>query len=227
MPSDFPRSPKLLRGALAVYEEDTPGTQPQIIHFQYNPHSLRRRLEHRAEQAQPSNVGGAQEDTMRVIGPPVERIDLSIELDAADQLAEPSQNQTVAKHRLHPILATLEMLLYPPSFRVLENKRLAEGGEVQLSPAELPLTLFVWGESRVVPVRLTSLSVAEEAYDPNLNPIRAKVELGMQVLTYMELHQSSLGRSAYISFQEQKESLARQHRSSGDEGRVRTLLPGQ
>ena len=46
MPSDFPRSPKLLRGALAVYEDDAAGTQPQIIHFQYNPHSLRRRLEH-------------------------------------------------------------------------------------------------------------------------------------------------------------------------------------
>ena len=164
---------------------------------------------------------------MRVIGPPVERIDLSIELDAADQLAEPSRNQTVAQHGLHPILATLEMLLYPPSFRVLENESLAEQGEVQLSPAELPLTLLVWGRSRVVPVRLTSFSIAEEAYDPNLNPIRAKVELGMQVLTYLELHQSSLGRSAYISYQEQKESLARQHRSSEDESRVRTLLPGQ
>jgi len=227
MPSDFPKSPKLLRGALAVYGDDAPGTQPQIIHFQYNPQALRRRLEHRAQPAQPSNVGGAQEDTMRVIGPPVERIDLSIELDAADQLAEPSRNQTVAQHGLHPILATLEMLLYPPSFRVLENESLAEQGEVQLSPAELPLTLLVWGRSRVVPVRLTSFSIAEEAYDPNLNPIRAKVELGMQVLTYLELHQSSLGRSAYISYQEQKESLARQHRSSEDESRVRTLLPGQ
>ena len=46
-----------------------------------------------------------------------------------------------------------------------------------------PLTLFIWSKNRIMPVRLTDFSITEEAFDPNLNPIRAKVSLGMRVLS--------------------------------------------
>jgi hypothetical protein len=42
-------------------------------------------------------------------------------------------------------------------------------------PLEAPLTVFVWSEQRAVPVRVTDLSITEEAFDVALNPIRAKV----------------------------------------------------
>jgi hypothetical protein len=104
------------------------------------------------------------------------------------------------------------------------NRSLAKAGSVQICPAELPLTLLAWGKSRVVPVRLTSFAVTEEAFDPKLNPIRAKVDLGMQVLTYMELKESTIGFDAYIAYQTQKEVLARLVRP-GATGAIRGLLP--
>ena len=38
-----------------------------------------------------------------------------------------------------------------------------------------------------MPVRFTELSITEEAFDPTLNPIRAKVSLGLRVLTIDDL----------------------------------------
>jgi hypothetical protein len=219
VPSDFPRSPKLLKGALAVYERDEQSAQPKVIVFQYNPDQIRRILANRTPPSEPSNAGAAKQDVMRVGGPPVETITLTVALNAADQLAEPEQNRVVVEHGLHPALATLEMLLYPTTFRAQEIEQQADRGAVQISPANVPLTLLVWGESRVVPVMLTNFSVTEEAFSPNLNPINAKVELSMRVLTYVELQQSSLGWNAYLAYQRQKENLAQQHRSSADNGR--------
>ena len=200
MTTDFPGSPLLLKGALAVYESDEQSALASTIVFQYNPNQLTRNLALRAPPRDPGNVGNAREDVRRVLGPPLETINLSVELDAADQLEKPSSNSLVAENGLHPVLASLEMLLYPPTTRVNENEQLAAGGEVQLSPESVPLVLLVLGKSRVAPVFLTKFSVVEEAFDRNLNPIRAKVDLGMRVLTYMELDPGTLGYDAYLAF---------------------------
>jgi hypothetical protein len=116
-------------------------------------------------------------------------------------------------------------LLYPPSAQVLLNRNLAQAGKVQICPADLPLTLLVWGKSRVVPVRLTSFSITEEAFDPKLNPIRAKVDLGMRVLTYMELKEDTQGFGAFVAYQTQKETLARMVRQGDQAGAIRGLIP--
>jgi hypothetical protein len=225
MPSDFPRSPKLLKGALVVYASQTPGPPPKVIAFQYNAEQLSRSLATRAAPREASNVGAAREDVLRVLGPPTETINLSVELDAVDQLEEPARNRPVVEHGLHPVLATLELLLYPPTTRVQEIDRLANQGEVQICPADLPLTLLVWGKSRVVPVLLTSFSITEQAFDQMLNPIQAKVDLGMRVLTYMELQQTSVGFDIYLAYQRQKESLAGLYQLGAAERSVRGLLP--
>jgi hypothetical protein len=227
MPSDFPRSPILLKGALVVYESQTPGPPPQVIVFQYNPDQLSRSLAMRAAPREPSDVGGAREDVLRVQGPPVETINLSVELDAADQLEAPAQNAAAVANGLLPVLATLEMLLYPPTARVLENQALASGGKVEISAADVPLALLVWGKSRAVPVLLTGFSVTEEAFDPALNPIRAKVDLSMRVLTYMELNPDTLGYQAYLAYQRQKETLAQQAQPGSDAAAISGLLPIQ
>jgi hypothetical protein len=91
--------------------------------------------------------------------------------------------------------------------------------------AELPLTLLVWGAARVVPVRLNTFSVTEEAFDPLLNPIRVKVDLGLQVLTFMELKETSLGFGVYIAYQSQKEALARIQQFTAGVQQVRGILP--
>jgi hypothetical protein len=89
----------------------------------------------------------------------------------------------------------------------------------------VPLVLLAWGKSRVLPVLLTSFSINEQAFDPQLNPIQAKVDLGMRVLTYMELQQGTLGYMAFLAYQRQKEMLAGQYAPLGDPSRLLGLLP--
>ncbi|MFD0119445.1 hypothetical protein [Streptomyces sp. NPDC127176] len=187
---------------------------------------MKRTLAHRAAPPPPEGKAGpAKEDVLRVAGPPVETVSVTVDLHAADQLAEPEENGIVAEHGLHPALAALELLMYPPTAEAGKIAEQAALGQVQVSPADLPLTLLVWGRSRVVPVKLTGFAVSEEAFDTRLNPIAAKVELSMQVLTYMEFTDSSVGRDVFLAYQKTKESLALQHQPGTGLPGVRNLLP--
>jgi hypothetical protein len=212
MAAESPLRPRLERGELQVYERpDERGTTPdQRIVFQYNPETVRRSFTARTPPPQPGSATGAPQVVLQVPGPPVETITLSIVLDAADQSGQGGEGARVRdEHGLHPVLARLELLLYPPSMRAEEIERQAEQGQVQVSAATTPLVILAWGRSRVVPVQLTTFSVTEEAFDPLLNPIMAKVELALKVLTYIEFPGDGTGRDSYIGYQKEKESLAR------------------
>jgi hypothetical protein len=221
-----PLRPNLQKGALAVYPTHTPGSQPsRVIVFQFNPDAMKRTLAHRAAPAPAAGASGAsKEDVLRVAGPPLETINLTVEMNAADQLEDPDAKATVAEHGLHPALATLELLMYPPTLSAALIAQKAAAGQVQVSPADLPLVLLIWGKQRVLPVKLTSFAIAEDAFDTRLNPIAAKVELGMQVLTYMEFTDSSIGRDAFIAYQKAKENLAQIGRPGSSFIRLPNLL---
>ncbi|HEY2160870.1 MAG TPA: hypothetical protein VGH24_06145 [Solirubrobacteraceae bacterium] len=208
--SDFPGRPNVQQGALIVYDSQAPGTQPsrQIV-FQYNPETLKRSFATRSPQKDASQSTAAREDVLSVPGPPVESITLSIELDAADQLDDPQHADQLDSDGLHGALASLELLLYPATSQVSQIEQQADQGAVQVHPGDTPLVILAWGASRVVPVQLTSLSISEELFDPALNPIGAKVELGLKVLTYMEFTRASVGRDTFIAHQKRKEELAR------------------
>jgi len=226
--SDFPGRPKLLKGALAVYPTQTPGSQPSnIIVFQFNPDQMKRTLAHRAPPAPAgtANTGQAKEDALRVAGAPIQTISLTLDLNAADQLESPNDYPLVAENGLHGALATLEMLMYPPTLTAQKIQEQASRGEVQVQPADLSLVLLVWGKSRVVPVKITSFSVTEDAFDTQLNPISAKVDLAMQVLTYMEFPQSSVGLDAFVSYQQQMENLAAADQPGIGAVGIRNMLP--
>ena len=188
---------------------------------------MRRTLAHRAPPAPSSgNTGAAKEDVLRVAGPPVETITLTVDMHAGRPAGRARRRTPPSpKHGLHPALATLELLMYPPTLSAAKIEQQAAAGQVQVNPADLPLVLLVWGKSRVVPVKLTSFAVAEEAFDTRLNPIAAKVELGMQVLTYMEFTDSSIGRDAFIAYQKSKETLATRNAPAVDQTGIRNLLP--
>ena len=227
MPADSPLRPNLQKGALAVYKTQTPGTRPSVVAFQFNPDTMKRTLAHRTPPAPAQGASGtAREDVLRVAGPPVETISISVDMHAADQLGEPDLpgNASVAEDGLHPALATLELLMYPPTLTASSIEQQAAAGKVQVSPADLPLVLLVWGKSRVVPVKLTAFAISEEAFDTRLNPIAAKVELTMQVLTYLEFSDSSIGRDAFISYQKSKENLSQ--KTSPHLPNLSNLLPG-
>jgi hypothetical protein len=194
----YPRAPRLLKGAIVAIPAGVP--VPSVIPFQYNPDTLTRRL-----QASAAGNEGAAGEALRLKGPPQETINLSIELDATDGMEAANPVTTVAG--IHPALAQLELLLYPGAGLAIANEVLAHLGVIEIVPAEAPLTLFVWGVGRVLPVRITEMSIEEEAFDPLLNPIRAKVGLGMRVLTYQDLGMTSVGGALFMAHQVAKEVM--------------------
>jgi hypothetical protein len=107
-----------------------------------------------------------------------------------------------------PQLAALEMLLYPKSAYVIATEALALAGVVEVIPPSAPLTVLVFGSYRVLPVRLTEFSITEELHDPGLNPIHAKVSLGLRVLNYRDLGLISPGGGLFMAHQVVKEVLA-------------------
>lgn len=207
----FPRSPRLLKGGLVLIDPVTSAVQ-RIIVLQYNPDSLSRTL-----QVQAVGENADRSQALRLKGPPIETIKLDAEIDVTDQLELPEQgqNRVAAEFGLHPQLAALETIVYPSSAQVQENNALAQSGTLEIAPMEAPLTLFIWSKSRILPVRVTDFSVTEEAFDPNLNPIRAKVSLGMRVLNVNDLGFSHKGGSLFMSYFQQKEQLAAKISSGG------------
>ncbi len=194
-----PISPRLIKGALIGIDPLNP--IPNIVVFQYNPDTMTRRLEARAVSQE-----GERGEAMRLTGAPKETITLSIEIDATDQLE--LGNPLAVTLGVHPALAALEIMLYPTSLSVIANDILSLVGTIEVIPVEGPMILFVWGPARVLPVRLTSFSITEEAYDQLLNPIRAKVDLSLTVLSYQDLPQLSPGRALFLAYHIAKEALA-------------------
>jgi hypothetical protein len=206
MAGEFPRRPRLVKGALVAYDQPILGPVPNIIVLQYNPEQLSRTLQPRFARPQPTGAVEARNDAVLVAGPPTESISLGIELDATDQLE--TGNRIAVQRGIQPALAALELLMYPKSRDVRLNEQEAGQGKATLKREDMPLVLFVWGGARVVPVRVASFSVTEQAFDQVLNPIRARVDLGLQVLTYVDLPRDSLGRDAYRVMMVQRERLA-------------------
>jgi hypothetical protein len=202
--SGFPGSPRLVRGGIVTMDPDTSVVQ-SVIALQYNPDSLSRTLQ---IQAVPGGSDGVRVDSLRLRGPAIETIKLEAELDATDQLEFPGQYPVAVRYGLHPQLAQLEMLVNPTVETLMADDAMANAGTLEIIPLEQPLTLFVWSSSRVVPVRLMEFSITEEAFDPNLNPIRAKVSLGMRVLNVDDLGFNNPGGRLYMSYLTNKESLA-------------------
>lgn len=210
----FPGSPRLVKGAIVAYDDKNKPTS--IIRFQFNPDTLSRSL-----QAQTPGEGGAQADVLRLKGPPIETIKLEAEIDALDQ--PEVANPGAVRNNIYPLLSALELLIYPESKLVQVNEELLDKGTMEIIPPESPLTLFIWGANRIVPVRLTGFEITEEAYDMNLNPIRAKVSLSLRVLSYNDLSKTHPGYYIFKTHHENKETLAKNGRSSASDSIISSI----
>lgn len=204
MANGYSRSPKLLKGALIEFSSRFIGPIPNIIIFQYNPEKLTRSLNPwtppapEAEEGQetpPSQMSGI---TLSQPFDPGETFNLSLELDAADALETPESHPVAVISGVADRIAAMEILLYPDR----EGSSLlgdlvgaigdalggGGGNDTDAEPHySVPIVLFVWGPGRIVPVRLTSFSVDEEAFSTLLYPIRAKVTVGLKIITPEEL----------------------------------------
>ena len=199
--SSFPGSPQLIKGGIVLLDPDS-GQAIQTIVLQYNPDTLSRTLQSQGIGPEP----GDRLEALRFKAPPLESIKLEAEIDATDQME--AGDPTTAQLGVYPQLAALEMLVYPSSAQLRGNQSQSQTGTLEIAPMESPMAVFVWSQQRVLPVRLTDFSITEEAFDPNLNPIRAKVSLGMRVLTVNDLGFSHRGGNLFMTYLQQKEQLS-------------------
>jgi hypothetical protein len=191
----------LLKGGLVLVDYNT-GAVQRVIALQYNPETLTRSL-------QVQGIGpesGPHVDQMRLKGPPIETYKLDAAIDAADQLDTGDPLTTASG--IQPALAALETVIYPTSTQLQQAYSMAQSGTLEIVPMDAPLVLFVWSKERVVPVKITEFSITEEMFDSQLNPIQAKVSLGLRVLTIDDVDFSSVAGSIYMTYQQRKEQLA-------------------
>lgn len=201
--TSFPRSPKTLKGGFI--EMDAEGRQVlRTIAFQYNPDSLSRTLTPRAAKVE----GGDRLEALRLTGPPVETIKFDIEIDATDLLEHPGDNPDAVASGITPQLAELEMMISPDSADLESAGRLALTGTIEVLPLPSPMLLLVLGASRTLPIRVTDFSVVEEEFDVNLNPIRARVSLGLRLLSSEDLAYGSKGAELFMAALKRRQKLA-------------------
>jgi hypothetical protein len=194
--STFPQAANPVRGGFVLVDPEF-GTPVKTIPFQYNPDTLTRTL-------QPQGIGGEPGDrleALRLKGPPHESLKFDAEFDAT---AQPEKYPD----GLYPVLSALELSICPTSAQLYAEDRLAGQGKIEVAPVEAPLMVLVLGRRRVVPVRISDLSVTEEMFDPALNPVRAKVSIGVRVLTVDDLGYQHKGGLLYMTYQQQKERFA-------------------
>jgi hypothetical protein len=199
----FPGSPRLTRGGIVLLDPVTSQVL-RVIALQYNPDTINRTLQAQGIGEEP----GDRLEALRLKGPPHETITIEAEIDATDALEFPDRNEQVAQFGLLPVLAALETIVYPSAAQLQANDDQARMGAIEIAPTEAPLSLFVWSRNRILPVRITEFRVTEEAFDSSLNPIRARVTLGMRVLTVNDLGFTHRGGNLFLIYQRQKERFA-------------------
>ncbi|MFG2550446.1 hypothetical protein [Streptomyces sp. NPDC048581] len=205
--------PKPIRSGIVLVDPEL-GTPQRIIVLQFNPDTLERSLSPQSAGGSGDSGGGGsgsgdRNEALRLKGPAQETWKFTAEIDATDQF------EIAAPDGIHPQLAVLEMLVQPTSSQLREASRQSQKGTIEISPIEMPLTLFTWGSKRVMPVRLTELSINESAFDVNLNPIRASLSIGLKVLTVSDLPMGHPGAELYYAHLAQKERLAAAARTAG------------
>lgn len=200
----FSQAPPVAKGRILVMDQTTPAQS--VIVFQYNPEKLTRSLQPPTME----QVGGDGQPAiaLRYKGAPTETINVDITVNAADQLER--RNAVAHDKGVLPQLAVLETLVYPKSAEVKAADELLDQGQIEVASGyDAPFTLFEWGRHRTLPVLVTSLSVTEDLFDVNLNPIKASVTLGLKALTYSDVISKHKGYKYFMAYQKSKEEMAR------------------
>ena len=200
MSSEFPRRPKTAKGAIMALRPDSrifiDPDAPTLV-FQYNPETITHTFFSAKDEELSQTERKGTESSI------IELLSLTLEFDAADQLEQPEKNRDVVENGLHPALAVLESIM---------NSKYKIGNRLP------PILVFLFGRNRTVPVWLDSLKVVEEAFDPNLNPIRVKVELVLRVRALSEFKKGSLGYAICAGHINRRRMLAKLHAQNGTLG---------
>ena len=238
-------APWLLKGAIVQFTPAAIIPIPTIVLFQYNPESISRTLQPFEDTDPNAEKDKNKIRALKAVGglvqpiDPTETISMSIYLDASDPLGD---NWPLAiAFGVQDRLSALEELMYPAANSVLGALVSSIAGAISGSGTKtidtsaniqnVPLTLFIWGPGRIVPVRMTAFSVEEQQWTQLLYVSRAKVNISMRVLTDSEITNSGMtglpadiASFCYKFTKGQKEVLALASLASDVEGIV-SLIP--
>lgn len=183
-------STSFLRGCFVVFDPGAPADfgarankSRRLLPFRFNPEQLSRSLQLQQARAQPGLVVASdksqqtQQAADATLGPLRETFSVLLRFDFDDRHA--SMKQLPAELGIGPEIAALESLVYPVE-SPREHK--SDGKEPVAARPELPTVLFVWGRKRVLPVNILAMTINETRYDSNLSPLRAEIEVSLQVL---------------------------------------------
>lgn len=195
----FPGSPRVAKAGLVLVDPRS-GAVRRIVVLQYNPDRVTRSFQPQRHGG--TDVAGAQ----RLKGPAVETIRFTAQIDAIDQLE--ARDPVALEAGIQPALAALELLVQPASADLQAQARLAGMGMLEIAPLQQPLALLAWSKERVTPVEVTDLSIEEQAFSPDLNPIRAEATLALKVLSVTDLGFDHRGGAVFLSYLAARERLA-------------------
>ena len=196
----------MMKGALVELIPAVNVAIPNVVIFQFNPETLRHTWSQPTPPTAPS--GKAASHPLATPGLPGESFSFTLSMDVTDQYADPdpSVQQAASEVGIYRRLSALEILLYPtiPINLTTGGSSSSGGGVKRTTPAaQVPTVLFVWGTGRIVPVRITGLSITEKLYDDMLNPTHADAQIELRVLTADEVKLISglpgkIAGSAYV-----------------------------
>jgi hypothetical protein len=196
----------VLKGALVEFMPTfLPDPVPNVIVFQYNPETMTHTWTQPEPAPAPAHAGSEGSNPLAVKGNPGEQFSFTIAMDANDEIADGSAPTAALAQTtgIYSRLAALEMLLYPTSpgqsgltGAVSAAIASAQTGQTPATTrvvpqSVMPVTLFIWGPGRIVPVRVTGLTITEKLYDSTLNPTHAEAQVSLRVLTPAELQSAS------------------------------------
>jgi hypothetical protein len=202
----------LLHGALVEYSGEFLGPIPNLVVFQFNPDQIARTITIPQPPVAPSSGDQARQREPSHTGtPPTESFTVTARFSAADDLGAGGARSAIPRvFGVGPQLAALEKMVYPagPLTGLLGQAIDAIGdalGAGGTAPAEraipreaLPRILFIWGVTRVLPVRVKSMTITEQKFDAFLNPVQAEVQIGLDVIAFARTSTDKIGQGALL-----------------------------
>lgn len=204
--------PTPMLGALVEYGTDFLGPIPNAVVFQFNPETIVRTIS-----IPPRAVDATQRETSQAGEPAYERFTIQAKFSAADQ--RNNLDPIGIAFGVGPQLAALKAMVYPvktpggligAAIDAIGSLVGSEGpAPTQPIPRQqTPRILFIWGAKRILPVLIESLTITEEIYDGELNPIEVEVAIGLAVITPCSCCGDKIGQGALAYTQMAEDTMA-------------------
>src|ERR1044072_2733836 len=199
MASGLSNQAKILHGAFVEFGISLP---PLVVVFQFNPLLITRtRTATLTPPATPAgsqpaqNLGLVQQlagsgpgalldfRAGQTVAVKQESLSFDVRLDATDPA-----NGVAEEFGVAPKLSTLELMMLPKNQSLLGGSvsALLGGAPKQFAFFDTeknpPIILFVWGRKKVMPVNIKSMSIKEEEFSTELNPLRVTVTVSLEVM---------------------------------------------